>query len=664
MNPILFDENAKDFTTNGIGRLSDCITCEVTEERNGIFEVEFTYPITGAFYPEITEGRIILVPHDEQKDLQPFVIYRRSAPISGVVTFNAHHISYTLSNVIVSPFTASSITAAFESFTSNAITENPFTFWTDKTSGGSFEVKTPSSVRALLGGTRGSVLDAFGGGEYKFDNYLVRLYQNRGSNNGVTIRYGKNLADIKNVIDAGSLYSAVVPYWSDGATTVVYGGIVSGNSGVTRVADWTDENGVPIQDETGENIVFKYGKRVVVPMDLSGEFEDAPTVTQLEAKAQSILNANKPWIPKVSIDVDFVQLWQTEEYKDIAPLERVQLCDTVSVYYEALGVNATAKVIKVVWNALTERYDKMELGDAKTSFADTIIADTEQIVSDYPTYSDMDLAIMNATNLITGGMGGHIVFLYDANGKPTDMLVMDTEDVSTAVHVLRINVNGIGFSSNGVGGPFTSAWTLDGRFVADFITAGTMSAARIKGGTLVLGGVNNGNGNIVVYDASGNVIGRWNNAGIEINGGTVRTKDSVRASSIESGYSKYYLGGFNGTLIGTIGTGSIDNDGVWCLEMDLSYNGEGIFWAESTNAANTSFTPILGYYRASVEALNAGDVVCYKNLHVTAGHTLRDSTIEDPSWYLDGTTYAGQTRSITINNTTMRFVRGILVNAY
>lgn len=664
MNPILFDENAKDFTTNGIGRLSDCITCEVTEERNGIFEVEFTYPITGAFYSEITEGRIILVSHDEQKDLQPFVIYRRSAPISGVVTFNAHHISYTLSNVIVSPFTASSITAAFESFTSNAITENPFTFWTDKTSGGSFEVKTPSSVRALLGGTRGSILDAFGGGEYKFDNYLVRLYQNRGSNNGVTIRYGKNLADIKNVIDAGSLYSAVVPYWSDGATTVVYGGIVSGNSGVTRVADWTDENGVPIQDETGENIVFKYGKRVVVPMDLSGEFEDAPTVTQLEAKAQSILNANKPWIPKVSIDVDFVQLWQTEEYKDIAPLERVQLCDTVSVYYEALGVNATAKVIKVVWNALTERYDKMELGDAKTSFADTIIADTEQIVSDYPTYSDMDLAIMNATNLITGGMGGHIVFLYDANGKPTDMLVMDTEDVSTAVHVLRINVNGIGFSSNGVGGPFTSAWTLDGRFVADFITAGTMSAARIKGGTLVLGGVNNGNGNIVVYDASGNVIGRWNNAGIEINGGTVRTKDSVRASSIESGYSKYYLGGFNGTLIGTIGTGSIDNDGVWCLEMDLSYNGEGIFWAESTNAANTSFTPILGYYRASVEALNAGDVVCYKNLHVTAGHTLRDSTIEDPSWYLDGTTYAGQTRSITINNTTMRFVRGILVNAY
>lgn len=664
MNPILFDENAKDFTTNGIGRLSDCITCEVTEERNGVYEAEFSYPITGALFSEIIEGRFILVSHDEQKDLQPFEIYRRSAPINGIVTFNAHHISYKLANVIVSPFTASSVASAFESFNTHSMTDNPFTFWTDKSSGGSFEIKVPTSIRAALGGTKGSILDAFGGGEYEFDNYIVRLYQNRGSDNGVTIRYGKNLADIKSETNAGSIYSAVVPYWSDGATTVVYGGIVSGDSGIVSVANWTDENGAPIQDENGNVIEFKYGRRVVVPMDLSGEFEDAPTVAQLEAKARSILNSNRPWIPKVSIDVDFVQLWQTEEYKNVAPLERVQLCDTVTVYYEALGVNATAKVIKVVWNALTERYEKMELGDAKTSFAETIMADTEQLVSDYPTYSDMDLAIMNATNLITGGMGGHIVFLYDANGKPTEMLVMDTEDTATAVHVLRINVNGIGFSSNGVGGPFTSAWTLDGNFVADFITAGTMSAARIKGGTLVLGGVNNGNGSVVVYDASGNVIGRWNNAGVEINGGAVRTKDSVRASSIESGYSKYYLGGFNGTLIGTIGTGSIDNDGVWCLEMDLSYNGEGIFWAESTNSANTSFSPVLGYYRASVEALNAGDVVCYKNLHVTDGHTLRDSTIEDPSWYLDGTTYAGQTRSITINNTTMRFVRGILVNAY
>lgn len=680
MIPILFDENSTEFKSNGIGRLSDCIKCEVTEERNGIFEVEFTYPITGKFYSEIKELRIILVDHDERKDAQPFEIYRRSAPINGIVTFNARHISYKLSNVIVSPFTASSITDAFESFRTQSMTENNFTFWTDKTSSGSFSIGVPTSIRAALGGTQGSILDSFGGGEYEFDNYVVKLHQHRGRDNGVTIRYGKNLADIENEVDVGSVYSAVVPYWSDGEATVVYGGVVAGDSGIVYTADWTDETGAPIQDENGEHITFNYSRRIVVPMDLSSEFEDAPTVAQLEAKAQTILNNNQPWVPRVSIDVDFVQLWQTEEYKNVAPLERVQLCDTVTVYYEALGVNATAKVIKVVWNALTERYDKMELGDAKTSFVETIMAETEQIMSEYPSYSAMDLAIANATELITGGMGGHIVFLYDADGKPTDMLVMDTEDVATAVHVLRINVNGIGFSSNGVSGPFTSAWTLDGAFVADFITTGTMSAARIHGGTLVLGGSNNGNGSIIVYDASGNVIGRWNNAGIEINGGTIRTSDGTRTATIDSGYTKYYSGRYtsgNYIYIGDVGVrtdfNASDDRG---LSFGLANDGDYMGWFLSKNSANTSYDPVLIYSKDSYLTKDiwqdALTVCC--DLHVSDGYAIKNSDIKscdissgtidnttmtnsaitgstfeggitDPYWNLDGSYYSGITKA-------------------
>lgn len=713
MIPILFDENSTEFKSNGIGRLSDCIKCEVTEERNGIFEVEFTYPITGKFYSEIKELRIILVDHDERKDAQPFEIYRRSAPINGIVTFNARHITYKLSNVIVSPFTASSITDAFESFRTQSMTENNFTFWTDKTSPGSFSIGVPTSIRAALGGTQGSILDAFGGGEYEFDNYVVKLHQHRGRDNGVTIRYGKNLADIENEVDVGSVYSAVVPYWSDGEATVVYGGVVAGDSGIVYTADWTDETGAPIQDENGEHITFNYSRRIVVPMDLSSEFEDAPTVAQLEAKAQTILNNNQPWVPRVSIDVDFVQLWQTEEYKNVAPLERVQLCDTVTVYYEALGVNATAKVIKVVWNALTERYDKMELGDAKTSFVETIMAETEQIMSEYPSYSAMDLAIANATELITGGMGGHIVFLYDADGKPTDMLVMDTEDVATAVHVLRINVNGIGFSSNGVSGPFTSAWTLDGAFVADFITTGTMSAARIHGGTLVLGGSNNGNGSIIVYDASGNVIGRWNNAGIEINGGTIRTTDGTRTATIDSGYTKYYSGQYtsgNYIYIGDVGVrtdfNASDDRG---LSFGLANDGDYMGWFLSQNSGNTSYEPVLIYSKDSYLTKDIwGDALtALRDFHVSDGYAIKNSDIKscdissgtidnttmtnsvitgstfeggitDPYWNLDGGYYAGITKStqtfglVHLNSSggvagywscSMTFRHGILVSA-
>ena len=219
-------------------------------------------------------------------------------------------------------------------------------------------------------------------------------------------------------------------------------------------------------------------------MDFTDDFENEPTKDQLEARAAAYLRNNTPWVPKENLTVDFVALWQTEEYKNIAPLERVGLCDTVRIIYTALGVDAKAKVIKVVWDALTERYSSIELGEAKSSFADTIMQSTEKVMEDRPTYSVMAEAIDKASELIRGGSGGHVVIGADADGKPNEIFIMDTEDVNTAVNVLRINMNGIGFSSNGVEGEYSTAWTLDGSFVADFITAGTMAENRIRTGTL------------------------------------------------------------------------------------------------------------------------------------------------------------------------------------
>ncbi len=511
MIPILFHRETEKYDTNGIGRLSDCISCLVTEERNGRYECEFAYPITGPYFAEILEGRKIVVTHDDQGDSQPFIIYGRSAPINGVVTFFAHHISYELSNVIVSPFRATSVVSAFLRLKDRAITDNPFTLWTDKTSSGSFEVKVPSSVRNVLGGTEGSILDAFGGGEYEFDNRMVRLYAHRGRDNGVTIRYGKNLTDLRYETDEMDLYSAVIPYWSDGEGTVVYGGIV------------VDENYAQTQDA-----VVK-----VKPLDLSAEYEAAPTVQQLETMARTFLAANTPWVPKVNLKVSFLALWQTEEYKDLAPLERVRLCDTVSIYYSALGVSAKAKVVKTVWNALLDKYDSIELGETKVSFADAISAEASARVdarlNDIPNKSMMEEAIGHATDLITGGMGGHLVFMFDGNGYPTDMLVMDTDSISTAVNVLRINVNGIGFSQRGVNGPFTSAWTLDGEFVADFITAGHMRANMIQGGTLTLGGSGDGNGTLELKSATDALIVLMNNEGLSIIQGNISLGNGVFA---------------------------------------------------------------------------------------------------------------------------------------
>ena len=607
MKPILFDGSATTYSGNGLGRLNDCVSCEVTEQRNGIFEVEFEYPLSGVHYDLITEGRIILVSHDEQKDLQPFEIYRISKAISGIVVVNARHISYKLNHVIVSPYTATNITTALAGLTSHAITPNGFTFWTDKTSTGNFAVEVPTSVRALLGGKQGSILDAFGGGEYEFDGYTVKLYAHRGADNGVTIRYGKNLTDIDHESDSSDLYNAVVPYWAGSSGQVVYGNIVTGNGGIIHEETWTDESNIPIQDENGTELTFRAALRQVVPMDLSDEFEEKPTVAQLQSRAQTILNNNEPWVPKVSIDVDFVALWQTEEYKNIAPLERVRLCDTVHVQYPALGVDATAKVIKVVWDAVAERYTKIELGDAKTSFADVLMAETQSMMQDYPSTSMMQDAIDYATAQITGGMGGNIVLTRDGNGDPIELLIMDTKDKTTAVNVWRWNLGGLGHSHSGYDGPFDDfAITQDGKINASMITVGTLNANVIAANSIsvskLTGSISNGNWKLDL-DAGTFTIG--NMSADNITTGTLNVA-RIAANSVPVGKLSGSITNNNWEINLTAGTLTIGNiSATNIVSGTLTLGGSGAKANGKLEIYNSSDT-LLGSFSKSGITINSG----------------------------------------------------------
>ena len=191
-------------------------------------------------------------------------------------------------------------------------------------------------------------------------------------------------------------------------------------------------------------------------------------------------------IPSISLSISFAQLEQTEEYKGKAILERVSLCDTVNVEFPALGVSATAKCIKTVYNVLLNRYDSVELGDARTNIADTIINQQREIEeSKTETKSFLQQAIGNATSLITGNKGGYIV-LNDTDGdrQPDEILVMDTPNVETATKVWRWNKSGLGYSSNGYNGPYGLAMTQEGEIVASYITTGVLTASLIKAGVL------------------------------------------------------------------------------------------------------------------------------------------------------------------------------------
>ena len=518
MIPILFESNETAFTSNGLGRLTDCTRCEVTEERNGIYEVEFDYPISGAMFSQITEGRYIYVTHDESKTPQPFEIYFRSAPLEGVVTFRAWHISYLLNNVIVGPFTAASASAAMAAIPTHSLTNNPFTFWTDKAVTADYTLSTPRAVRAILGGTEGSLLDVYGKGDYEFDLWTVKLHTNRGSNRGVSIRYGKNLVSLNQERDASAMYAGIIPYW---------------------------------QDSDGENVVYlsspvyRTGESSgrVVTMDLSDHFEEQPTTAQLQTRAQTIIDGSDSYELKENLTIDFVALWQTEEYKNVANLQRIFLCDTVNIYYEKLGINATAKCIKVVYDSLRERYTSMELGTPKTTLAQQILETTsETLLRDVPSKSVMQSAIDKATEMIAGGFGGYIKFNYLSDGTPSEMLIMNTADESTATNIIRLNQNGIGFSTDG-GTTYTNAWTIDGHLNADFINGGTITGVAI----------NNGSGTFSV-DPAGNLTA----SNAHITGGDISLTGTARDTTMLSvNYGDYSTEIKPQSIVQTYGDGRV-----------------------------------------------------------------------------------------------------------
>lgn len=511
MIPILYESTETQFTSNGLGRLVDTISATVTEERNGVYELEFQYPIEGEKYRLLREGRIVAVTHDETGDVQPFILYKRTATMDGLVTFNAYHLSYRLSNIVVMPYTASGITEAMADIVPNSANPNPFTFWTDKVVSSQFSLDEPRSVRSLLGGEQGSLLDVFGKGDYEFDKWTVKLHLNRGTDSGVSIRYGKNLSDITQDIDASCYYNAIVPYWK-------------GEDSIVTLPEKYVTN-------SDDDIV-------AISVDLSEAFEEEPTVEQLRAEAERRIENGVN--VEENIKVDFVQLWQTEEYKQFAPLQRVNLCDTVSVFYEDLGVNALQKkVIRTVWNVLLDRYDEIELGDAQTTLADIITEITDNALSDVPSTSMMAQAIANATNKITGNNGGYVILHKDANGQPYELLVMDSPNINTAVNVWRWNLGGLGFSSTGYNGDFSSvALTMDGQINADLITVGTLSANRIKGGVLQLGGEDNGNGVLQLRTADGTLVGQMDNDGLKMFG-----QDGYVLMNYEEGFAGFDLNG-------------------------------------------------------------------------------------------------------------------------
>ena len=446
-----------------LGSLTDCTRLYVTEERNGIYEAEFDIPVNFSMHNKIKIGHFIYAKPDDLSENQKFRIYKRIYnPIDKTTVFYCEHIRYKLAGIPVAPKTYSGTPSSILSEMLTSVkSSTEFTAWSDISAVKDIKMDIPSTAGAMLAGQEGSLLDTFGG-EYKFDNYTVKLYQNRGQEKKTEIRYRKNLTGFTCTEDTTSTYTHVYPYYRN-------------------------EDGVYVELDSK---VITLGNAWKLPfenlyiLDLSAEFDTPPTKAQLQAKANAFIRSNDLDTVSRHYKVSFVPLWKTAEYKNLAVLERCGLCDTVSIVHDNETVKA--KIIKTVYDALNERYVSMELGNAVSSFAQTIAQQGKRVDDNINNVkSFLQQSIERQTKRITGNRGGYVVMNDDnQDGCPDEILIMNDLSIGSATKVWRANLSGIGYSNHGYAGPFELALTMDGEINASMITTGSLDASVIRTGVL------------------------------------------------------------------------------------------------------------------------------------------------------------------------------------
>lgn len=529
MTPILLKADAK----TKIGWLSECTACEVTEERNGVYELELVYPIGAAHSNDIVTDCYIKAKPNQTSANQLFHIYKVSKPINGEFTVYAEHVSYILSGYPVPTVSASgnaqvAINAILTAAKNQIGKATGFTAaTTDITLSSSINLSNVSA-RAALGGVEGSVLYTYGG-EYEFDNYTIKLHKSRGKDNGVRIAYGKNMTELKCDVDMSASY------------TGIFGYVKTDDVNLTSSYNVTNTSGI--------------STRILV-RDFSSDFGGStPTQSSLDAAVKKYAEDNDINSIKASVTVSFVNLAQSPEYANMAPLETVNLCDTVTIYHKELGVNIKAKVIKTVYDTIAEKYTKIELGSARTNMS-SIISQTVKEATDAKSIAISSKsevteayqeAIANATAAITGNSGGYI--RLNPSENPQELLIMNTADASTATKIWRWNLSGLGYSSTGYNGTYKTAITQDGHIIADFIDTGILTANIIKAGIM-----QSTNGEFSFNLESGHIEA----SDINITGGNINLDGGTLSVLNNDGYKADLSGGvldlYQGAGTGT-GTG-------------------------------------------------------------------------------------------------------------
>ena len=453
MNPILFESSALEFNNLGLGTLSDAISCEVEEERNGAYELTMEYPITGKHYSDIDLRRIILAKPNFTDDPQPFRIYKIERILEGIATIYAKHTSYDCADFAVVPHTSTGITQTLANLLSNCQGQSDPRFaqivldsdLSNQTS--TFAVTEPSTLRSWFGGREGSLIDIYGG-EWKYDGWQCSLLSNRGADRGVKILYGKNMMQLDTEVKTTNVYTHMRGFWKNDDGTIVTSGL--------RV----------IQSGAGYVRILVY--------DFSDKYENRPTVTQLNNACDAYIAANNLTSPAENITLDFVQMGKLKE--------RVDLCDTVTVIYDALGVSATKKCIRAKWDVLKGRYSECEFGEESGNIASTIASDRGSVKKLQQSTTDFEKALTTLSGEIAEAQGFYTSSETDSVGAVT-LYLHNSPNLADSTVIAKITAETASWSTDG-GTTWNAVVDAQGRALFQHLYTVGIDATYIRTGLL------------------------------------------------------------------------------------------------------------------------------------------------------------------------------------
>lgn len=472
---ILYEKGTTDFTRNGLGYINDVINATVVNELNGEYSLTFEYPTMGIMSDELLEGRLVKCKVADGSQ-QCFII-KNIVKTYDKMTITCSHLFYLLLDDIAEDIYPQNLSPKpfLDWIIARANYILPFTTTSDVSIQKTGRYVRKNLVEIILGQEENSMINLFGI-EISRNNFNIGLNSRVGTDRGEKLIYGKNITGINVTTDATGIYTRIMPLGYDGLMLP------------EKYIDSSNINDYPYP-KIG---IFEFSDIKYDPDDENAyhTLEDAYAALREQVR---LLYEGGINLPQINIKVDWLELSKTEQYKQYSYLERVSLGDTI--HAEIFGLNYETRVIKTTYNPLTDLVESFEIGTFQPTFATQMNKYDIEIQNINPA-SILEEAQDNATSLLTNAMGGYVYKTRD------ELYIMDNEDPNQAVKVWRWNINGLGYSSTGINGPYGLAMTMDGSIVADFISTGVLNTSVIQGYDSLTTQVANNTGQISILTQS------------------------------------------------------------------------------------------------------------------------------------------------------------------